>query len=195
VSRDIRRTIGRTFLSYVIGSKWQTFIGTAYPELCDQSQVILDELGWEYRITDESVSTTEAVMFGSEDATEFNILSPEFTIRTIPVTYDPLQRFVFGNVLSRETRDDYRNKATLVEISPITTETEPAVALFLQKLATATASDPWDIDHPRFHWSPLLRYKVRMLWRYWLNADTVNETTPESEDSSVTDDQSDRETR
>lgn len=196
MSSSVHRRVGRKLLSFFIGSRWQTFIGEPQSALCERSRVLLDDCGWEYHVNDKPVTKGEAVMFGSDDATEFYVSSPAFTVRYVPVTYDPIQRFVVGIALSSDTIDEYKNTASLIQVSPITAETKPAVATFLQELAAEMDSDPWDIDHPRFHRSPFLRYKIRKLWKYWLTADTLRERSNlESEKDGFTEGQPDRETR
>lgn len=149
-------------------SQWRTFISASEDELQEQIEMILSELGWSYRIQEEDLTRGEKVWFGSEETTSFEVSGVNITIEYFPVTYDPISNIALTFTSTEETIEQYEDSVCLIDIKPVNKKNNTAIATFLQSLSSELPNDPWDIDHPRFNTSPLLRYKVKVLWKYWL---------------------------
>lgn len=169
-------TAVRTVVRLIVGKKWQTFIGIPYDTLCERTDQVLEELQWEYESTSKEPNLGEDIVYGSEETKTYEISNKDVEITYTSVTYDPLQR-IFLNVLSRsETREKYEHSTAIIRISPIREETKSDVQVFVQRLASEVETDPWKISHPRFKYSPLLKYKVKTLWKYWMESANENGT-------------------
>lgn len=149
-------------------SQWRTFISASEDELQEQIEKTLSELGWPYQIQEKDLTSGEKVWFGSEQTTSFEVADVNITIAYFPVTYDPVSNIALTFTSTEDTIEQYEDSACLIDITPVTRENNTAITTFLQSLSVKLPSDPWDIEHPRFNTSPLLRYKVKILWKYWL---------------------------
>lgn len=169
---DIARSIDtakRAVLSIGIGEKWQTFAGVSYYDLCEQISSVLDDLRWKYESKVNNPTIGEHIMFGADKSKTYKIPSKEITIELTSVTYDPLQRAFLNVVASSDTKNKYKDSVTIIKIFSVNEGNEDSIAEFIQQLVSDLDKDPWKISHPRFKYSPLLNYKVKVLWDYWLN--------------------------
>lgn len=159
--------IPRSVLKFTIGSNWRTFAGDSHETMADRTERILSELGWTYERHETEPSSGERTVFGAEDAIRIEIDGWGVTYTSI--TYDPLLRVLLSVSSSGETKERYKKTACIVDVRPITEENRSDIETLLQRLAADLDDEPWAITHPRFSYSPLLRYKVKLLWRYWLS--------------------------
>lgn len=156
-----------SLLRLVVGRKWQNFIGLSYADTQSALRDALDDLGWTYTDSESSSSLGERIMLGGSETTTFELEDHEFTIECISATFEPVQRAIFSLAIRDETKSKYEDATTVIRISPVTSETEPAIATVVATLMDSIEKDPWEIVHPRFNLSPVLRYKTRIFWEYW----------------------------
>lgn len=154
-------------LRLLVGRKWQNFIGLSYEETQSTIRSVVDDLNWEYTDSEESSSFGDRFMLGGDATTFFEFEEQGFTVECVSASYDPVQRSILGLVVREETKQKYRDSTTIIRISPITSQTEPEIATFLTKLVESIDKEPWEIVHPRFNLSPVLKYKTRVFWEYW----------------------------
>ena len=167
--------IPRSILGRLIGRTWRTFVGTSHDELSDTVEQTLTDLGWAYDRKSTEPASGERSIFGAEDATRFELADEEWALTVTSVSYDPLLRGLLSLSASGDTKSKYTTTACLIDVRPLSKGAEPRVEVLLQEIAASLETDPWSIDHPRFNYSPLLRYKVKLLWQYWLSpADRAN---------------------
>lgn len=155
-------------LTIRLRSRWRTFIGASESELRTALETALDELGWSYHRTADESTAGEQIWFGSEDSVTYEVTDPDLVVECIPVTFDAVSKFALRFTASEETVERYRESACLLDVSPTTPENEGDVAALVHALSAELSGDPWVVEHPRFSTAPLLRYKVKLLWRYWL---------------------------
>lgn len=161
--------IPRTLLSILIGRTWRTFVGTSHDELSDTIDRTLTELEWSFDRQATDPASGEQAIFGAEEATRFELADQEWALTVTSVSYDPLLRAFMALSSSESTKSKYTKTACIIDVRPISREAEPQIRQFVQHLFDELNEDPWSINHPRFAYSPLLRYKVKLLWRYWLS--------------------------
>ena len=166
---------GSTLLRLVVGQTWQNFIGLSYEETRTAIQSVADDRDWKHIVTEEASSLGERIMLGDDETTTIEFKDHGFTIECISASYDPFQRAILGLAVREETKSKYEDAATVLRISPINSQTEPDIATFVAELMEFIEKDPWEIIHPRFNLSPVLKYKTRLFWEYWqLNAREVS---------------------
>lgn len=151
----------------LVGSTWQNFIGMSYEETQSTIQSVADELKWNQTISENSSSLGDRIMLGGGTTTTFEFEEQRFTIDCVSASYDPIQRTILGLVVREETKTKYENATTMIRISPVTSQTEPEIGTFVTRLMESIDKDPWEIVHPRFNLSPVLKYKTRLFWEYW----------------------------
>lgn len=161
-------------LNSVFGDSWKTFIGGSPQELEGTTDDLLDDLNWEFSRYWESPTATERTMYGAKEKIRYEIGDGEFSVSFTSVSFDPLLRAFGPLMVSEEKLREYRNSASIINVKPIADEER--VSQFLRGLDDRMDRDPWEISHPRFAFSPLLRAKVRVYWTYWLDG-------PDDEDS------------
>jgi len=161
----------RRLIRLLIGQRWRTFIGTSHSDAVDAIETTLLTLEWPYTREDAPNPTSgERALFGSRDKVVFNVDEPNLRIECASVSVDPLMK-LFLRVGSRQnTIDEFSNTVALLDIRPITAHTHAETAVFIQTLRSEFDTPPWDIHHPRFQYAPVLTYKVKLLWTYWLGA-------------------------
>ncbi|TYL35957.1 hypothetical protein CV102_25110 [Natronococcus pandeyae] len=160
--------IPRTLLGILIGRTWRTFVGTSHDELSDTIDRTLTELGWSFDRQSTDPASGERAIFGAEEATRFELADEEWALTVTAVSYDPLLRAFMSLSSSESTRSKYTETACIIDVRPLSTEDKPQIRQFIRRLSDKLTEDPWSINHPRFAYSPLLRYKVKLLWQYWL---------------------------
>ena len=158
--------IPRRLLDVVIGSSWRTFASDSHAAMADRTERILADLEWSYERREVEPTSGERTVFGAKEAVRFEI--DDWTVTFTSVSYDPLLRVLMSVSSSGETKDRYRTTACIVDVRPISADNRSEIETLLRQLADELEADPWAIKHPRFSYSPLLRYKVKVLWRYWL---------------------------
>lgn len=156
-----------SLLRLVVGRKWQNFIGLSYTETQSALHDAFAELGWEYSVSESSSSLGERFMLGGDETTTFEFDDHAFTVDCVSATFEPVQRAIFSLTVRDDTKAKYEDATTVIRISPVTSETEPAIATVVATLMESIDKDPWEIVHPRFNLSPVLRYKTRVFWEYW----------------------------
>lgn len=156
-----------SLLRVFVGRKWQNFIGLSFEETRAVLQEVAHDLGWEYTVSEESSSLGDRIVLGGGETTSFQFEDQGFTVDCVSASFDPVQRAIIGLVVREETKSKYENATTVLRISPISSETEPAVATFITTLIDSLEKEPWKITHPRFSLSPILQYKTRLFWEYW----------------------------
>jgi len=162
-------TAKRAVLSIAIGGKWQTFVGVSYHDLSERISAVLDDLQWKYKSEENDPTIGEQIMFGADKSKTYSIYSEEITIELTSVTYGPLQRSFLNVIASSDTKNKYKNSVAIIKILPANKGNKDTIAEFIQQLVSDLDKDPWEIPHPRFKYSPLLNYKVKVLWSYWIN--------------------------
>jgi hypothetical protein len=160
--------IPRPLLGILIGRTWRTFVGTSHDELSDAIDDTLTELEWSFdrQVTDPA--SGERAIFGAEEATRFELADEAWALTVTSVSYDPLLRAFMSLSSSESTKSKYTKTACIIDVRPLSSADEPQIRRFVRRLSDELDEDPWSINHPRFAYSPLLRYKVKLLWRYWL---------------------------
>lgn len=157
----------QSLLRLFVGSKWQNFIGLSYADTQSALRGVFDELGWEYSVTETTSSLGDRIVLGGGETTTFELENQEFTVDCVSAAFDPVQRAIFGLTVRDETKAKYEDATTVIRISQINSNTEPAIATFVAALMESIEKDPWEIVHPRFNLSPVLQYKTRVFWEYW----------------------------
>lgn len=161
--------ISRTLLGLLIGRSWRTFVGTSQDDLVDAVDRTLTDLEWSYDRESTDPASGERAIFGADDATRFELADEEWALTITSVSYDPLLRAFMALSSSGSTKSKYTKTACLIDVRPLSPDDEPQIQRLLRRLCDELEDDPWSIDHPRFRYSPLLRYKVKVLWQYWLS--------------------------
>ena len=133
-------------------------------------QATIDDLNWEYSTVQQSNPTSgERVLFGSTEQIVFELNDKNIRVKCISVSFDPLMKVFLQIGSNEETINKYSSSTSIIDIYPVNSNTHSEIALFVQKLCTNIDKKPWKIDHPRLQYSPILRYKIKLLWKYWLN--------------------------
>jgi hypothetical protein len=169
--RGLRRKIGRLF----IGKEWNTFASVSLEDLRQSLELVINELNYEYEYKEVDPSPMEKFMYGTNRPSFiFNIKNPvKIRIKGINARGDPSLRIAFFLVGSSTTRQSLEG-VSLITISPLSVETEPHVKDIIQRLVKKLPKKPWDLKHhPRFRTSPLLLFKVKNKWKYWLDESKI----------------------
>ncbi|MFC4540993.1 hypothetical protein ACFO5R_03500 [Halosolutus amylolyticus] len=169
--------IPHTVLKILIGRTWRTFVGTSHDELVDAVDRTLTDLERSYDREPTDPASGERAIFGARDATRFELADGDWALTITSVSYDPLLRAFLAIGSSGSTKSKYTNTACILDVRPISNEDEPQIRTVLQRLSEELDAEPWSIEHPRFAYSPLLRYKVKLLWRYWLSRGETADTS------------------
>lgn len=153
---------------YLIGNQWRTFAGIPYEDFIMHVDAVLDRYDWEVQREEDDPTSSERTMYGSNKCIVYRISDPEFTLRCISVSYDPIHKAALSIGSSDEVLDQYKDSLTMVDIQPINGDTRPSIREFLKQPADKFDKPPWKFNHPRFDLAILLRYRVKYNWQYWL---------------------------
>lgn len=161
-------------LSIYIGRRWRSFCGLDREEFVELATEALDDLGYEY--TREEIETTsgEQFMLGAGDeANEITVEEPEpFTIQVVTATANPGVGYALKFFATKEMRDEMTSGACVVDLRDVTEATRPHIARFMRAVIERSDHPPWKVTHHvGFRLAVLLRWKIRLLWKYWLRAD------------------------
>lgn len=158
-------------LSLLIGSRWRTFCGFSRKAFLVRTERALRELEYDYRVEDLPTTAGERVMLGAGDGNRVSVCAPEaFDIDIIEATVDPLTDFGLKIFVPEDQRKEMTTDLCVVDISVVDETTRPAIARFIERVVEPSERPPWRLTHHvGFRLAVLLRLKVRLLWRYWLN--------------------------
>jgi hypothetical protein len=165
-------------LSLLIGSRWRTFCGFSHETFLARTERALRELGYEYRVEDLPATTGERVMLGAGDGNRVSVSAPQaFDIDVIEATVDPMTGFGLKFFVPEDQREEMTADLCVVDINVVDETTRPVIAQFVERVVELSERPPWRLTHHvGFRLAVLLRLKVRLLWRYWLNLspDSIN---------------------
>lgn len=159
-------------LTRLIGSEWRAFCGVSRDDFVSLTTTILECEGYEYQTDEFEPTSGERVIFGSdEDGDRIEVLAPvDFEIDVISATADPLTRFGIGFVLDEDQRRAAMAELCIVTIRGLDADTRPYVANVVRQVVDESDRPPWYlVHHVSFRLAVLLRLKVRLLWKYWLD--------------------------
>lgn len=159
--------ITRSLLRAAFGNSWKTFISGSLEELEEMTDVLIDDLNWGFNRYRESPTFAEGTIYGAGKKVRYEFDDQRFLISFTSVSFDPLLRAFGPLMMTEENLEEYRNSVSIINIEPILDKEH--VSEFLCELTYRMDDHPWEISHPRFTFSPLLRAKVRVYWMYWLN--------------------------
>lgn len=164
----------RKLLSLYIGRRWRSFCGIDREEFVELATETLNDLGYEY--TREVVDTTsgEKHMLGAGDERdEITVEAPEqFTIEIVTAKANPGVGYALKFFSTQEMRQEMTSGACVVDIQDVTKATRPHIARFMQRVIERSDHPPWKVTHHvGFRLAFLLRWKIRILWKYWLRTD------------------------
>jgi hypothetical protein len=117
-------------------------------------------------------------VFGAEEATRIRIEEKGFAVTVTSVTEDLLLRTALRVLSSEPTIRKRTGRLAIIDVRPIEPSERREVARFITALVARMEHPPWRIEHPRFRLAFLLRYKVWLLWKYWLPAHREHEPPP-----------------
>lgn len=158
-------------LSSLIGSRWRTFCGFSQEAVLARTEKTLRELEYEYSVKDLPATAGERVMLGADGGDRVSISSPEaFDIDIIDATIDPLTGFGLQLFVAKDQREEMTSDLCVVDVSAVNEATRPVIAQFVKRFVELSERPPWRLTHHvGFRLAVLLRFKVRLLWQYWLN--------------------------
>lgn len=158
----------RSLTGLFIGGSWRTFAGAGHDELTGHLDRALQELGWAFTRSAATPTGAERVVFGAERSTTFQLTEAGLRVTVTSVGHDILLRGALRLVGTGDAAHRSRGRASIIDVRPIRRFNRRAVARLLVRIAKRLDREPWRVDHPRFRLAPLLRLKVRLMWRYWL---------------------------
>jgi hypothetical protein len=170
--------IPRCLVGMLVRRRWRTFCGCSHDELVVRAEAALSELGLSCWIAKSTPTGAERSVFGAEQATRIRIEEMGFAVTVTSVTDDFLLRTALRIISSEATLSKRTGRLAIIDVRPIEPSERREVASFITALVARMEHPPWKIQHPRFRLAFLLRYKVRLLWKYWLPADREHETPP-----------------
>lgn len=161
-------------LSIYIGRRWRSFCGLDREEFVELATGSLADLGYEY--THERIETTggEQFMLGAGDeADQITVEAAEpFTIQVVTAKANPGVGYGLKFFATKEMRDEMTSGACVVDLRDVTETTRPHIARFMRAVIERSDHPPWKVTHHvGFRLAVLLRWKIRILWKYWLRAD------------------------
>jgi len=164
------RSIRTRVLTRVIGSRWRTFCGYDQEAFIDAVVESLDDLEYDFTVSETEPTDTERTMFGA-DTTGYTITVEDeqaFEIGLIPARIDPIAGFMMRFVLPEQKRQESTEDLCVVTVSSICRGNREAIASLLADVIDRLERCPWDVSHhASFRLAVLLRVKVRVLWQYW----------------------------
>jgi hypothetical protein len=168
-------------LTRFIGRHWRTFCGMSREEFLDRATETLDALGYEYAL--ETVDTTggEKLMLGAGDeADRISVREPvPFTVDVVTAKSNPVVGYALKFFSTEEMREEMTAGASVVDIDGIDDENRPAIGAFLSGVVERSDRPPWKLTHHvGFRLAVLLRLKVKLLWRYWLDVEPEGQARP-----------------
>ena len=157
-------------LSSLIGSRWRTFCGFSQEAVLARTEQTLRELEYEFSIEDLPATTGERVMLGADGGDRVSVSSPEaFDIDIITATVDPLTGFGLQLFVAEDQREKLTSNLCVIDISDVNEGTRPSITRFIKRFVELSERPPWRLTHHiGFRLAVLLRFKVRLLWQYWL---------------------------
>ncbi|ELY37754.1 hypothetical protein [Natronorubrum tibetense] len=164
----------RKLLSLYIGSRWRSFCGIDRDEFTELAIETLDELEYDY--THEVTETTSGekyMLTAGDEKVEIAIKAPEqFTIQVVTAKANPGVGYALKFFSTKEMREEMTSNACVVDIQDVTKTTRPRIAQFMQRVIEQSDHPPWKVTHHvGFRLAFLLRWKIRILWKYWLGVD------------------------
>lgn len=161
-------------VSLFIGRRWRTFCGMDRKEFVEIATASLDDLGYEYSHEELDTTDGERFMLGA-DATgdQIKVESPvTFTVQTVTAKSNPGVGFALKFFSTEEKREEMTSGACVVDLQTIDETTRSHMAQFMQQVIEQSDRPPWKVTHHvGFRLAFLLRWKIRILWKYWLNVD------------------------
>lgn len=163
-----------------VRSRWRTFCGMSPAAFVEVATTALDELGYEYSTRELSTTSTERVMLGSD--TEGELIEVDdpisFDIQVIKATGNPVTRATLGFFVSQARKEELYSGLSVVTFSGFSPDTRPAIGEFVRVLTEHCEKPPWNVDHHyHFRLAFLLRYKIGILWKYWLRVASEQRST------------------
>lgn len=163
-------------LTLLISTEWQTFCGLSREDFRSLATGALDDLGYEYTSERIETSSSEEVWFGSdEQADRITVSKPEpFTIDVITATADPVTSVGLKLIISEKRRNAATDDLSFVTVSETNATTRPVIARFFARVIERADEPPWKVNHHlAFRLAILLRLKVKILWKYWIDVDAT----------------------
>lgn len=171
----------RRLLRLYIGRRWRTFCGLEREEFVALATEALEDLGYEYSLEELETTDGERFMLGAgETGEEIAVESPvPFTIQTVTAKSNPGVGFALKFFSPEEEREEMTSGACVVDLRDIDKTTRPYIARFVQRMFDLSDHPPWKVTHHvGFRLAFLLRWKIRVLWRYWLDVDQESVSNP-----------------
>ncbi|WP_254525711.1 hypothetical protein [Natrinema caseinilyticum] len=116
----------------------------------------------------------EQLMLGSgEEGDRITVTAPDqFTVDAVTAKSNPVLAFGLKFFSTEEMREEMTADACVVDVGGIDDESRSAVGALLSGVTERSDRPPWKLTHHvGFRLAVLLRLKVRLLWRYWLNVE------------------------
>lgn len=161
-------------LSLYIGRRWRSFCGLDRAEFVELATDTLDDLGYGYTHEETDTTSGEQFMLGAGDeADEIAVDAPEpFTIQVVTAKANPGVGYGLKFFSTKEMREEMTSGACVVDLQDVTGATRPYMARFMRAVIERSDHPPWKVTHHvGFRLAVLLRWKIRILWKYWLRTD------------------------
>ena len=168
-------------LTFLIGSHWRTFCGMSREEFLNRATATLDDLGYEYTLEEVDTTAGEKLMLGADDeADRITVKQPaSFTVNVVTATSNPVVGYALKFFSTEEMREEMTAGASVVDIDGIDDENRPLIGALLAGVVDRSDRPPWKLTHHvGFRLAVLLRLKVRVLWKYWLDVDPDGHARP-----------------
>jgi len=168
-------------LTFYIGRHWRTFCGMSREEFVERATETLDALGYEYTLEEVDTTGGEKLMLGAgEEGDRIAVTEPAtFTVDVVTAKSNPVVGYALKFFSTEEMREEMTAGASVVDVDGIDEESRPAIGSFLAGVIARSDRPPWKLTHHvGFRLAVLLRLKVKLLWRYWLDVDPEGEARP-----------------
>jgi len=142
---------------------WSCFAGQNAPQMVALFQGALSRLNISYNLAE---GPPRYMLDPHNPSTVFTVDGPEgFKCQVFHASNDPLARF-FTRMFSSERQ---RFLICFLEIYPVNRANRVKISSLLNEVAKQAESTPWEIDHPRFRVSWLLRWRNKRKWQQYIS--------------------------
>jgi hypothetical protein len=158
-------------LTLLIRSRWRTFCGYSREEFAEHATATLDDLGYEYTVEPLDTTSGEEIMLGSGGEGDHIVVTDpvSFEFDIVTATVDPLTGFAMKAMMTEDRVKSATSDLSVVTLTGIDGETRPAIARLFGHLVDRLDDPPWQVrHHASFRMAFFLRWKVAVLWKYWL---------------------------
>jgi len=170
-------------LTLLIRSRWRSFCGYSREDVFERATTTLDDIGYEYTVEPLDTTSGEEIMLGSGDEGDhIAVTDPvSFELDIVTATVDPLTGFTMKAMMTEDRVKSATEDLSVLTVSGIDSGTRPAIARFFGNLVDRFDDPPWQVrHHASFRMAFFLRWKVSVLWKYWIriHGRTDNRVSP-----------------